>query len=80
MLHQVVDLSSTHLHLGIGPAGYLNDHVQDRVLLVGIEGDVVEGRDRHAILLDEDAVLERVCGANLAGCVYGSHFCSVLRV
>jgi hypothetical protein len=73
-----VELSSTHLHLSIGPTRHLDDHVEDRLLLVGIEGDVVEGRDGHAILLDEDAVLERVGRANLAGCVYGSHVCSVL--
>lgn len=33
----------------------------------------MEGRDGHAILLDEDAVLEGVGGANPAGSVRGSH-------
>jgi hypothetical protein len=60
-------LETTHLHLGIGPAGHLNDHVEDRLLLVGVEGDVVPWRDELAVLLDEDAVLERVGGGNLAG-------------
>lgn len=37
----------------------------------------MEGRDRHAILLDEDAVLEGVGSANLASGVLalGSHCC-----
>jgi hypothetical protein len=57
---------NTHLHLGIGPARYLNDHVEDGLLLIGIQRDIVEGRDGHAVLLNEDAVLECVRGANLA--------------
>jgi hypothetical protein len=63
----------THLHLRIGPAGHLNYHVEDRLLLIGIERDVVERRDGLAILLDVDAVLERVRGANSACRVLGSH-------
>ena len=55
----------THLELSIGPPGNLHDHVQNGLLLIGIEGDVVEGRDRLAILLDENAMLEGVGGANL---------------
>lgn len=35
------------LHLAIGPSWDLNDHVQDGLLVVGIEGDVVEGRDNN---------------------------------
>lgn len=59
-------LGSTYLLLGVGPAGDLDDHVQDGLLLVGVERDVVEGRDGHAILLDVDAVLEGVRSADLA--------------
>jgi hypothetical protein len=47
----------THLHLGIGPAGDLDDHVEDTVALVGEEGDVVERRDDGAALLEVDTVL-----------------------
>ena len=45
------------LHLGVGPAGDLDYHVQDAIVLVGEEGDVVEGRDDAAVLLDEHTVL-----------------------
>lgn len=58
---------SSHLHLRIGPARDLNDHVEDGLLLIGIQRDVVEGRDGDAILLDVDAVLEGVRRADLAG-------------
>ena len=56
----------TYLHLRIGPARDLNDHIEDRLLLIGVEGDVVERRDRHAILLDVDAVLQSVGSSDLA--------------
>lgn len=65
--------SSTYLKLAIGPAGNLNNHVEDGLLLVGIEGNVVEGRDGDAILLNVDSVLERVGGRNLADLVRGRH-------
>jgi hypothetical protein len=65
-------LKKTHLHLGIGPAGHLNNHVEDGLLLVGIEGNVVPWRDELAVLLNEDTVLESVGRANPAGGV--SHF------
>ena len=55
-----------YLLLGVGPAGDLNDHVEDGLLLVGIEGDIVEGRDGLAILLDVDTVLQGVGLADLA--------------
>ena len=44
------------LHLGVGPARDLDDHVEDALVLVDEEGNVVEGRDDVAILLDVDAV------------------------
>jgi hypothetical protein len=65
----------TNLLLRVGPTRNLHDHVQDRLLLVGVEGDVVEGRDGHAILLDVDAVLERVRSADFAGRIDGSSLC-----
>jgi len=45
------------LELGVGPAGHLDDHVEDALALVGEERNVVEGRDDRAILLDVDAML-----------------------
>ena len=52
------------LHLCVRPAGDLDDHVEDAIVLVGEEGDVVEGRDDAAVLLDVHPVL---CGRTLAG-------------
>ena len=59
LLDGVEGLLLGDLHLGVGPAGDLDDHVQDAIGLVGEEGDVVEGRDDAAVLLDEHTVL---CG------------------
>jgi hypothetical protein len=69
--HEALDSGAAYLLLGVGPARDLNDHVQDGLLLVGIEGDVVEGRDGLAILLDVDAVLKGVRSRNGAGGVLG---------
>lgn len=55
-----------HLKLAVGPSRNLDNHVQDGLLLVGIERNVVEGRHGDAILLDVDAVLQSVLGGNLA--------------
>lgn len=66
-------MAKTYLHLAIGPAGDLNDHVQDGLLLVGIEGDIMERRDGHAIFLDVDAVLQGVGAPDLSGLVLRSH-------
>lgn len=55
-----------YLLLGVGPARDLDNHVEDSLLLVGIERDVVEGRDWDSILLDVDTVVQRVRLANLA--------------
>ena len=43
-------------HLGVGPAGNLDDHVEYAIALIGEERDVVERGDDLAILLDEDAM------------------------
>lgn len=59
-------MSLSYLLLGVGPAGDLDDHVQDVLGLVGEEGDIVEGRDGLAILLDVNTVLQRVGLGNLA--------------
>lgn len=60
---------AAYLHLRVGPAGNLNDHVQDRLLGIGVQRNVVERRDGLAILLNVDAVLQRVLGSDLAGSV-----------
>lgn len=49
----------SYLLLGVGPTGDLDNHVQNGLLLIGVEGDVVERRDGHAILLNIDTVLQR---------------------
>ena len=46
-------------HLGVGPAGDLDDHVEDAIALIGEERDVVERGDDLAIVLDVDAVFWR---------------------
>lgn len=63
----------TCLHLAIGPPRDLNDHVQDGLLLVGVQGDIMERGDGHAILLDIDAVLKSVWAGDLSGLVGRSH-------
>lgn len=69
----------THLELGVGPAGDLNNHVEDGLLGIGIERNVVEGRDGDAILLNVHTVLERVRRGDLAGGV-GRHCVGVVAV
>lgn len=63
----------THLKLSIGPSRDLDHHVQNGLLLVGVEGNVVEGRDGNAILLDVDAVLEGIGSGDLAESVRRRH-------
>ena len=65
----------THLLLGVGPSWDLNDHVQDSLLLIGVEWDIVERGDWLAVALDEDAVLQGVWGADLADGILRSHDC-----
>lgn len=71
-------VSRTDLLLGIGPARDLDNHVEDGLLLIGVERDVVEGRQGHAVLLDVHAVLQRVGRGHLADAVLGRHCASVL--
>ena len=44
-------------HLGVGPAGDLDDHVEDAIVPVGEKRDVVEGGDDLAVSFDEDSVI-----------------------
>lgn len=46
-----------NLHLGVGPAGNLDDHVQDAVVLISEERDVMPRRDDISTLLEEHTVL-----------------------
>jgi hypothetical protein len=66
-------IDGTYLELGIGPSRNLNNHVQDGLLLVGIERNIMERRNGLAILLDVDSVLEGVGSRNLADGVVGGH-------
>jgi hypothetical protein len=43
-------------HLCVGPAGYLDDHVQDSIVTICEEGDIVKGRDDIPVLFDEDSM------------------------
>lgn len=75
----VEELFLADLKLAIGPSWDLNDHVQYGLLLVGIEGDVVEGRNRNSILLDIDAVLEGVRSSDFSDGEFGGHVCVTMR-
>ena len=67
--------TSTNLQFAIGPSWNLNDHVQDGLLLVGIERNVMERRDGDAILLDVDAVVQGIGSSDLADRVLRGHLC-----
>jgi hypothetical protein len=56
LLYGVKWLLLGDLHLSVRPARHLNDHVENATVLIGKEGDVVEGRDDIAVMLDEDTV------------------------
>lgn len=57
LLDGIESFAGRDLHFCICPAGDLDDHVEDTLVLVGEEGDVMEGGDDGTILLDEDAVV-----------------------
>lgn len=57
LLDRVERLFLGDLHLGVGPSGNLDNHVEDSLGLVGKERNVVEGRNDLALLLDVDTVL-----------------------
>lgn len=44
-------------HLGVGPAGDLDDHVEDAIVPVGEKRDVVEGGNDLTISFDEHSVI-----------------------
>ena len=45
-----------NLHLGVGPAGHFNNHVEDTIVLVSEKRNIMEGRDDGAVLLNEYAM------------------------
>ena len=45
------------LELGVGPAGDLDNHVEDAIALVGKERNVVEGGDDGSVLFRVDAMI-----------------------
>lgn len=51
LLDGVEDLVLGDLELGVGPAGDLDNHVEDVLGGVGKQGHVVEGRDGGTVLL-----------------------------
>ena len=57
LLDGIEQLLPGDFHLGVGPAGDLDNHVEDAEILVCEEWDVMKGGDDGTILLDEDAVL-----------------------
>jgi hypothetical protein len=57
LLDRIERLLLGDFEFGVGPARDLDDHVQDALALVGEEGNIVEGRDDLAIVLDVYTVL-----------------------
>ena len=45
-----------NFHLGVGPTGNFDYHVEDTLVLVGEKRDVMERRDDTSILLDINAM------------------------
>ena len=64
----------TCLQLGVGPSRDLNDHIHDCLLLIGIERDIVEGRDRGAIHFSIATVVEGVLWGDLTSTELGGAF------
>lgn len=56
---------SRYLHLGISPPRDLDYHIQHRLLVIGIEWNIVERGDHNSILLNVDAVLQGIGSTNL---------------
>lgn len=57
LLDGIEQLLLGDLHLCVRPAGNLNDHVENAIVLVREERDVVPGRDDIAVLFDEYSVI-----------------------
>ena len=57
LLDRVERLLFADFHLCVRPTGDLDHHVEDAIVSVCKEGNVVEGRDDLAVLLDKGSVL-----------------------
>lgn len=68
----------THLKLAVGPSWNLDDHVQNGLLSIRVQGNVVEGGNWRSILLNVDTVLESVWCTDLSDGVLGSHIAVLL--
>lgn len=66
---KVLSLEDSYLHLRICPTGDFNNHVQYRLLLIGVQRDIVEGGNDNAIFLNVDPMIECVGLAQLPHCV-----------
>ena len=62
----VLNRSPTYFKLAIGPSRNLNNHVQDGLLLIGIQRNIVEGRNRYSIFFNIDTVIQCICRSSLS--------------
>jgi hypothetical protein len=56
LLDRIEQLFFGYLHLCVGPARDLHDHVENAIVLVREEGNVMERRDNGSILFDVDTM------------------------
>lgn len=73
LLDRIEGLLLGDLHLCIGPARNLDDHIENAIVLVSEERNVVEGRDDGSVLLNEHTMLKSVGRASKARGVLRSH-------
>ena len=59
-------LEHTHLHFGIGPPWDFDNHVEDSLLIIGVERNIMKGRHGRSILFNEDAVFECIGRADFS--------------
>jgi len=64
LLDGVHELVFGDLHLRVRPAGDLDDHVEDAIVLISEEWDVVERRHDTAVVLHINSVFKRVLRSN----------------
>jgi len=73
LLDGVERLFLADLELGVGPAGDLDDHVENAIALVGKERNVVERRDDGSVVFRVYAMVEGVGSTDDTGSVLGNH-------
>lgn len=64
-IYKIAVAMSGYLQLGISPPRDLDYHIQHRLLVIGIEWNIVERGDHNSILLNVDAVLQGIGSTNL---------------